>query len=83
MPVGLTTIPADLAAALVPLAWLLGSWEGVGVVGYPTRDGGDADGRDTGGGDTRTGDVRSDLQFGQEITVEHDGRDLAAERVDR
>jgi THAP4-like, heme-binding beta-barrel domain len=29
-------IPSDLAPALVPLAWLLGRWEGAGVVGYPT-----------------------------------------------
>jgi len=50
----LTAIPADLAPSLVPLAWLLGSWEGVGVVGYPT--------------------MPADQQFGQEITVEHDGR---------
>ena len=31
-------IPSDLAPALVPLAWLLGRWEGAGVVGYPTMD---------------------------------------------
>jgi hypothetical protein len=29
-------IPPDLPAELVPLAWLLGRWEGVGVGGYPT-----------------------------------------------
>jgi nitrobindin-like protein len=29
-------IPSDLAPVLVPLAWLLGRWEGAGVVGYPT-----------------------------------------------
>lgn len=33
MPLELTT---DLAPELVPLAWLVGRWEGVGVVGYPT-----------------------------------------------
>ena len=27
---------ADLPTPLVPLAWLIGSWEGAGVVGYPT-----------------------------------------------
>ena len=27
-------IPANLQPELVPLAWLIGSWEGVGVVGY-------------------------------------------------
>lgn len=31
-------IPADLPGPLLPLAWLLGRWEGVGVVGYPTMD---------------------------------------------
>lgn len=29
-------IPADLAPPLVALAWLLGGWEGAGVVGYPS-----------------------------------------------
>lgn len=28
-------IDASLAPELVPLAWLVGSWEGVGVAGYP------------------------------------------------
>ncbi len=32
-------IPADLARPLVALAWLLGRWEGVGVVGYPSMAG--------------------------------------------
>lgn len=32
-------IPADLPAPLVPLAWMIGRWEGVGVVGYPSLDG--------------------------------------------
>jgi hypothetical protein len=27
---------ADLPTPLVPLAWLIGRWEGAGVVGYPT-----------------------------------------------
>jgi hypothetical protein len=31
-------IDADLSPALVPLAWLIGRWEGAGVVGYPTID---------------------------------------------
>jgi hypothetical protein len=30
-------LSADLPSALVPLAWLLGTWQGVGVVGYPGR----------------------------------------------
>lgn len=33
MPIELST---DLPRPLVPLAWLLGRWEGAGVVGYPT-----------------------------------------------
>ena len=28
----------DLPGPLVPLAWLIGRWEGAGVVGYPTMD---------------------------------------------
>ena len=28
----------DLAAPLVPLAWLVGSWAGAGVVGYPSME---------------------------------------------
>lgn len=31
-------IPADLQAALIPYAWLLGGWAGAGVGGYPTID---------------------------------------------
>lgn len=31
-------LDADLPAPLVPLAWLIGRWEGAGVVGYPTMD---------------------------------------------
>ena len=33
VPIELST---DLPAPLVPLAWLVGSWAGAGVVGYPT-----------------------------------------------
>jgi len=29
-------LTADLPKELVPLAWLIGRWEGAGVVGYPT-----------------------------------------------
>ena len=31
-------LDAALPAPLVPLAWLIGRWEGAGVVGYPTMD---------------------------------------------
>ncbi|RJK97723.1 FABP family protein [Vallicoccus soli] len=31
-------IPADLPAPLVPLAWLLGTWEGAGVSGFPGQE---------------------------------------------
>ncbi len=30
------TLDPDLPPALAPLAWLIGRWEGAGVVGYPT-----------------------------------------------
>ncbi len=30
------TLDPDLPPALAPLAWLIGEWEGAGVVGYPT-----------------------------------------------
>jgi hypothetical protein len=36
VPIELST---DLPAPLIPLAWLVGSWAGVGVVGYPTMAG--------------------------------------------
>lgn len=38
---------------LAPLAWLIGRWEGAGVLGYPTIE---------------------SHNFGQEVTVTHDGR---------
>ncbi len=31
-------LDATLAPVLAPLAWLVGRWEGVGVVGYPSMD---------------------------------------------
>jgi hypothetical protein len=30
------TLDANLSPALAPLAWLVGRWEGAGVLGYPT-----------------------------------------------
>jgi hypothetical protein len=35
MPIELST---DLPAPLVPLAWLIGTWVGAGVVGYPSME---------------------------------------------
>jgi len=32
-------LDANLPPALAPLAWLVGRWEGAGVLGYPTRVG--------------------------------------------
>ncbi len=32
-------LPTDLPADLVPLSWLLGVWEGTGVIDYETSDG--------------------------------------------
>lgn len=32
------TLDPDLPPALAPLAWLIGRWEGAGVVGYPTME---------------------------------------------
>lgn len=31
-------IPQDVPSPLIPLSWLLGRWEGEGVVAYPTMD---------------------------------------------
>lgn len=47
------TLPPKLA----PLAWLVGRWEGAGVVGYPTIE---------------------SANFGQQLTIEHDGRPFLA-----
>lgn len=46
-----------LQPSLAPLAWLVGRWEGAGVVGYPTIE---------------------SANFGQELTIEHDGRPFLA-----
>lgn len=56
-------IPSGLPAELVPLSWLLGVWEGTGVIDYVVDDGADAD------GDT----ARVRLEFGQRVGFSHDG----------
>jgi hypothetical protein len=50
-------LPEGLAAELVPLSWLVGVWEGTGVVEYPV------------GADD---DVRT-YEFGQRVSFSHDG----------
>jgi hypothetical protein len=51
-------IPTDLPAEIVPLSWLLGVWEGTGVVDYKA---GDED------------DDRRTHEFGQRVSFSHDG----------
>jgi len=51
-------IPTDLPAEIVPLSWLLGVWEGTGVVDY--KPGEEDDGRRT-------------HEFGQRVSFSHDG----------
>lgn len=51
-------IPVDLPAELVPLSWLIGVWEGTGVVDYKTGD--DPESRRT-------------HEFGQRVSFSHDG----------
>lgn len=51
-------IPTDLPAEIVPLSWLLGVWEGTGVVDYVTGDG---------------PDTRRTHEFGQRVSFSHDG----------
>ncbi|SCK50355.1 protein of unknown function [Streptomyces sp. WMMB 714] len=53
-------IPSDLHPDLVPLAFLLGNWQGAGVAAL---DGGDGPGTDK-------------CNFGQEVAFSHDGRDF-------
>ncbi|OEU86651.1 fatty acid-binding protein [Streptomyces abyssalis] len=57
-------IPSDLHPDLVPLAFLLGNWQGAGVAALPAVAGGE-DGPGTG-----------KCNFGQEVTFSHDGRDF-------
>jgi hypothetical protein len=54
----LIDLPEGLAPELVPLSWLVGVWEGTGVVEYPVGDGDDA--------------VRN-YEFGQRVSFSHDG----------
>lgn len=51
-------IPTDLPAEIVPLSWLLGVWEGTGVVDYQTGD---------------DVDTRRTHEFGQRVSFSHDG----------
>ncbi len=48
------TLDDTINPQIASLAWLVGRWEGAGVVGYPTME--------------------TARNFGQEITVTHDGR---------
>lgn len=50
-------LPEGLAPELVPLSWLVGVWEGTGVVEYPVGD---------------DEDVRN-YEFGQRVSFSHDG----------
>lgn len=48
-------LPENLPAELAPLAWLVGVWEGTGVLNYPVGD-----------------EVRN-YEFGQRVSLSHDG----------
>ncbi|KQR27392.1 MULTISPECIES: FABP family protein [Curtobacterium] len=50
-------LPEGLAPELVPLSWLVGVWEGTGVVEYPVGD---------------DDEVRN-YEFGQRVSFSHDG----------
>nr|WP_202106971.1 FABP family protein [Agromyces seonyuensis] len=51
-------MPVDLPPELVPLSWLLGVWEGTGVIDFATGDG---------------DDDRVTREFGQRLSFSHDG----------
>lgn len=53
-------IPSDLHPDLVPLAFLLGTWQGAGVAAL----------------DTEEGPGEESCNFGQEVTFSHDGRNV-------
>ncbi|MCS6561842.1 FABP family protein [Curtobacterium flaccumfaciens] len=50
-------LPEGLAPELVPLSWLVGVWEGTGVVEYPVGD----------------DDAVRNYEFGQRVSFSHDG----------
>ncbi|MBO9041120.1 FABP family protein [Curtobacterium flaccumfaciens] len=50
-------LPEGLAPELVPLSWLVGVWEGTGVVEYPVGD----------------DDAVQNYEFGQRVSFSHDG----------
>ncbi|MFR9722603.1 FABP family protein [Streptomyces sp. MS19] len=54
-------IPSDLHPGLVPLAFLLGTWQGAGVAALNAE---------------RTGPGEESCNFGQQATFTHDGRDF-------
>ncbi|MCS5732698.1 nitrobindin family protein [Herbiconiux daphne] len=75
-------IPTDLPAELVPLSWLIGVWEGTGVIDYAIGDEGDPGAEGTGDADSATGGeaagepgagARVSREFGQRISFSHDG----------
>ena len=57
-------IPTDLPSELVPLSWLIGVWQGTGVVDYKIGEGDP---------DTEPGTERRTHEFGQRISFSHDG----------
>jgi hypothetical protein len=58
-------LPTDLPAELVPLSWLLGVWEGTGVIDY-------AIGEESGSAERGSAE-RISREFGQRVSFSHDG----------